>query len=512
MALQTFAAIYIGTYEVSLKIFEFSGKKKIHEIDHIRSRVELGRDAYTKGVIGYELVDELCDTLKEFSDIMKGYRVDQYEAYASAVLRDSSNELFILDQIRLRTGFHVQVISNSEHRFISYKSVAGREEFEKMIQSSAAVVDVGGAGLQITLFRNGSLVTTQHVVLGTLRLSDLLRDRSKSLVMAEKQIEELINKKLETLRHLYLKEEVEYIIFMGDYCMELMKHLDKNNQQDNVVRTEKFLKYIAKLQKKNVEEISAELNLANDNDPLIVPSILLFKALAENMKSHQVWVPGVNINDGIAYSYAERNHLVRSVHDFEQDIISAAMNLSRHYFSYSPHIEALTQMSTKIFDTMKKTHGLGNREKLLLEVATILHDCGKYVSFANSPECAYQIIMSSEIIGLTHLEREIAALTVLYNTLPLPEYEELSDRLDQYSYMVVAKLSAILRLSNALDQSHKQKFKNLRITIKGKELIITVESFEDISLEQALFEEKTAYFESVFSIKPVLKEKRIYNF
>ena len=41
MALQTFAAIYIGTYEVSLKIFEFSGKKKIHEIDHIRSRVNL---------------------------------------------------------------------------------------------------------------------------------------------------------------------------------------------------------------------------------------------------------------------------------------------------------------------------------------------------------------------------------------------------------------------------------------------------------------------------------------
>ena len=160
---------------------------------------------------------------------------------------------------------------------------------------------------------------------------------------------------------------------------------------------------------------------------------------------------------------------------------------------------------------MKKVHGLGNRERLLLEVATILHDCGKYVSFANSPECAYQIIMSSEIIGLTHLEREIAAFTVLYNTLPLPEYDELSDRLDQYSYMVVAKLSAILRLSNALDQSHKQKFKNIRITIRGKELLIAVEALEDISLEQTLFAEKTAYFENVFSIKPILKEKRVYN-
>ena len=34
---------------------------------------------------------------------------------------------------------------------------------------------------------------------------------------------------------------------------------------------------------------------------------------------------------------------------------------------------------------------------------------------------------------------------------------------------------------------------------------------EDISLEQTLFEKKTAFFENVFSMKPILKEKRIYK-
>ena len=48
--IHTFAAIYIGSYEVSIKIFEISGKKKIRDIDYIRSRIELGRDAYSKGV------------------------------------------------------------------------------------------------------------------------------------------------------------------------------------------------------------------------------------------------------------------------------------------------------------------------------------------------------------------------------------------------------------------------------------------------------------------------------
>ena len=94
MAIHTFAAIYIGSYEVSLKIFELSAKKKIRDIDYVRSRIELGADAYSKGSIGYELVEALCDTLREFAQIMKEYRVDAYEAYASAVLRDVDNELF----------------------------------------------------------------------------------------------------------------------------------------------------------------------------------------------------------------------------------------------------------------------------------------------------------------------------------------------------------------------------------------------------------------------------------
>lgn len=109
MAIHTFAAIYIGTYDVSLKVFEFLDRKKIHQVDHIRSRLDLGQDAFSKGSIGYEHVEELCDTLAQFKEIMQSYRVDSYEVYASAVLRDAENELFVLDQIYLRTGFKVKV-------------------------------------------------------------------------------------------------------------------------------------------------------------------------------------------------------------------------------------------------------------------------------------------------------------------------------------------------------------------------------------------------------------------
>ena len=78
------------------------------------------------------------------------------------------------------------------------------------------------------------------------------------------------------------------------------------------------------------------------------------------------------------------------------------------------------------------------------------------------------------------------------------------------SLIHISKLSAILRVSNAMDRSHKQKFKNVRAAVKGKELVITIETDDDIALEKALFDAKVSYFENIFSIKPVVKEKRVY--
>ena len=57
--------------------------------------------------------------------------------YASAVLRDAENELFVLDQIYLRTGFKVKVVSNSEHRFISYKSDAGAGNWRDLLSAAS---------------------------------------------------------------------------------------------------------------------------------------------------------------------------------------------------------------------------------------------------------------------------------------------------------------------------------------------------------------------------------------
>ena len=351
------------------------------------------------------------------------------------------------------------------------------------------------------------MVTTQHLVLGTMRLQEQLAGIGNTVARFEKQMEELINKEIEVFKAMYLKKrELRYLIFLGDYSLELMESIQENGKI-KTAKTEVFAEHLKELGRQNPEDVAEQLKLSTV-DPLLVPSIVMYRCIAQELGTGEVWVPGNNISDGIAYQYASENKLLKSVHDFDNDVLSAATNLSKRYHSYSPHIDALTKMSTMIFHAIQKVHGMGSRELLLLQVAAILHDCGKFVSLANGPDCAYDIIMASEIIGLSHLEREIVASTVRYNTRPLDPYERVADKMDVQSYMTAAKLAAILRVSNALDRSHKQKFSTIKVVLKNKELLITVETKDDIILEKGLLANKSDSFEAIFGIKPVLREKR----
>ena len=202
--------------------------------------------------------------------------------------------------------------------------------------------------------------------------------------------------------------------------------------------------------------------------------------------------------------------MITSCHDFEQDIIACAHNISKRYRGSKKRSETLEQIALTIFDSMKKIHGLGNRERLLLQLSTILHDCGKYISMTNLAECSYNIIMSTEVIGLSHMERQIVANVVKYNHMEFEYFEEMSRYgvTDQASYLKMAKLTAILRLANGLDRSHKQKFKNVKTALKDGQLIITVDTNDDITLEKGLFGASAMFFEEVYSVRPVIRQKR----
>ena len=121
---------------------------------------------------------------------------------------------------------------------------------------------------------------------------------------------------------------------------------------------------------------------------------------------------------------------------------------------------------------------------------------------------SFHIIMSTEILGISHQERYELACVCKYNAKPFPTYDQMEENLTIEQYSKIAKLAAILKVANAMDRSHKQKVKRFTVSIKNKQLVIMADTVHDIALEAGLFEKKADFFEDVYGIRPVLRQKR----
>ncbi len=417
MNVKTFAAIDIGSYETAMKIFEFSGKNRIKEIDCIRKNLDLGSDTFSKGKLSNHKVDDLCKVLEEFAGVMKAYQVDSYRAYGTSAIREAENVDIVIDRVAQRTHLTLETLSNSEQRFLDYKSVASKDEsFRRIIEEKTAIVDIGGGSIQLSLFDNDTLVSTQNLKLGVLRIQELLQPMNAKNTQLEKLIEELITEQLETYRKLYLKDrEIQNIIIIDDYISPwAVKHANRTGKQ-LTLEAEDFGELMTQLRTKSTSQLAEGLDITEDKVPLVVISAVLAKNIAYLMGAKRVWAPGVTLCDGAAYEYGEKIKMFRNEHDFEKDITACALNISKRYMGGRKKSENLEEIACTIFDSMKRVHGLGKREKLYLKIAAILHDCGKYISMVNIGENSYNIIMATEIIGLSHMERMLVANIVRYN-------------------------------------------------------------------------------------------------
>lgn len=512
MVTHIFAAIDVGSYELEMGIYEIGAKNGIRQVDHLRHVIALGKDTYNNGKISYELVDEMCRTLERFCEVMETYRVEAYCAYATSAMREAGNSTIILDQILVRTGIKVVIISNSEQRLLSYKAIAMKEtEFHKIIQKGTAIVDVGFGSMQISLFDKDALVSTQNMKLGVLRVREFLSRIQTSAGVHCSLVEELVDNEMLTFKKIYLKDrEIKNIIGIGESILYLFKTTDSTGlKAADKISTQEFEKFCDRLLTLSVSQIEEEFGVNENHATLLAPSAIIYKQIIHLTGAEMLWVPGIRLCDGIAAEYAESIKQMKFRHSFEDDILAASRNMSRRYRCYTAHIQNIEGYALKIFDNMKRFHGLEERDRLLLRISAILHSCGKFVSMSSPSECAYNIIMSTEIIGLSHREREIIANVVRYHTEEYDYSQTYVEHGDTAGTAVlIAKLTAMLRLANAMDRSHRQKMAGCKINVRNNQLVLGTDYNGDLSLEKIAVANKADFFEEIFGIRPVLKQKR----
>lgn len=509
MAYKTFAAIYVGSSEIALKVYQISSKKNFKQIDYISKIIELGKDTYSKGYLTTESIKQVCDILNGFKKKLKEYQITEYRAYATSAVREAENSEIVLDAIKRTTNIEVTVLSNSEQRYINFKGLVARyENFHQVVSKNTAFIDVGAGSVQVSLFDKNNMVVTENMHIGAVRVRDYVSIMGNKSGRLDKVISDYVENDIVTFRNIYLNDkEIKNIVAVGEVANAVKKIVPELNIDDKIKR-EQFDAIYNRIVSMPPQELSERYGIPYERATLMLPNIIIYQSFLNNCKAEEIYVPKVDFCDGILASYMDEGSRTVFEHNFEDDIIASAQAISKKYKSNKNHIEKTAEYALKIFDAVKKPYGLGKKERLQLHIASLLHECGNYISMQNGAVNSAYIVENTEIIGLSHKERMEVANIIKYNVLYLPSKEKISSILDGCDYMTIAKLTSILRLANILDKSHTQKIEDVSITIKDEQLIISAKTYEDISLEAGLFEARADFFEKVYGIRPVLRLRR----
>lgn len=521
MAVTIFAAIDVGSHETTLRIYEVSKKYGVHEIESVHHTARLGLETYSTRHISYHTIDKLCNILNGFAAKMKEYAITDYMITATSALREADNNLIVLDQVKQRTGFLIKILSNSEQRYLCYKSIALKENsFHKLIQKGALLADIGGGSIQLSLFDKNVLVTTQNIMLGSLRINEILQDMKSKTDNYQNLVYEYIANDLHDFVSLYIPEhKVKNIIAVGNQLQSFVKYLSvhhfgnlqpfdsKGKKKDSISRVE-YEEFYQAITSQSPEELAKELNTTLDRATLLLPVAMIYHNIFEETKAEQIWLSGITLCDGMAADFAERREKIVPAHNFADDIVSASRNIAKRYKCDIVHNNNIEDISLKIFDALKKQNHLTKRDRLILQISAILNSCGNFINLKDVGENSYKIIMSTEIIGISHKEQKMVANIIRYPDERFPNYADISDTFEKEDFIKAAKLNAILRLAISMDRSHRQKFRNITVELENNKLIITGKTLYDITLEQGIFKRCSDFFEEVYGIQPVLKQKK----
>ena len=506
------SAIDIGSYSLKMRIVEVDETGNLRTIERLSKPASLGRDTFSMGKVSYETVEEACEIVTGFQHLMQEYNAKNYRAVATSAIREAQNRDYLVDQIKLKTGLKVEVLTNTQERYLTYKAIRENLPDHQAIRDKGVmVVEVGSGSVEMTLYHEGKLQRTHNMKLGHLRLRELLSSLEDRTQDFPGLLDEYVESHLDILDFIKERYQLSHFIALGSEMRVISKLCNRSDHIDKLrqITHKDFHRFFEEIIRKPTPLLAKDYGLPADMAATLLPSMVVLKKCMEMTTAEQIYTPQVSLVDGIISDFIDQRFKTIRQEEFKEDVQELARALARKYHADMNHAGDVEEKAVILFDALKKTHGMKEKEKQLLQLAAKLHDIGKFMNLNKHYIHSYNAIKASEILGLSEEDLEIVANVARYHSSHVPQqshpnYWNMRTR----DRVVTAKLVAIIRIADALDRSHRQKIKQLRVQLKGQEMILRGESEIDTLLEEWTFDVKSEFFQEVFGIRPVLKVKR----
>jgi exopolyphosphatase/guanosine-5'-triphosphate,3'-diphosphate pyrophosphatase len=477
------------------------------EITSLRAPVRLGSEVFTTGQLAPATIGQACAALREFRLAMDTAKVDAYRATATSAVREAQNGATLVERARRETGIELEIIEGVEEaRLIQLAVVRQLALHDK----KALLIDLGGGSTELTLLDRGQSSFSVSLPLGTVRLLETVLKGARALSKNDaKLLGEMVDRALVEAQPHLLKAEFDLVVGTGGNIDTLAELCPQKGAPASVraIDLGQLRPLFTKLCGMTPAERKDAYGLRPDRADTIVPAASILLRIAERLKVTSVVAPGVGLKDGILEELVDKHFHVWDTAREAQSVIDACLRLGRRYHFDEAHGQLVAKLSGLLFDDLQSVHQFGERERLLLRAAALLHDIGDFVRYDGHHKHSYYLIQHSDIMGLSPDERAIVANIARYHRKSPPDASHPNFReLDKDSRGKVRGLAAVLRVADALDREHRGKVDSVRgVVDKTKSrLLLFVTGEPERELEEWTVKAKSGLLHDVYDLDAVI--------
>jgi exopolyphosphatase / guanosine-5'-triphosphate,3'-diphosphate pyrophosphatase len=505
------AVVDIGSSAIRMTIAAVAADGTVRAVESLQQSVSIGRDTFTKGFIEKTTVEECVRALRHFARVLQEHGFsdnDRVRVVATTAVREASNREAFRDRVHIATGWQIEVLDLADIARLTYMGVLPylhKREFAAV--SDLLVVEMGGGTTEVCFISRGSHASSQTFRIGSLRLRQTVDNFKLSSAQKRQLLQQEIRRTISQIAPLLGRSRKCAIVALGSEMRFAAAELDPSWEGTAPVAIGRsaltaLTDAIAAL---SIEKLVKKYHLSFGEAETIVPVLHFYLQLAQELGARRIIVASTSLRHGILMEmagYGDR----KEQGGFGDLILASAKEVARKYHAEMAHAEQVARLAGTMFTALADEHRLRPRHALLLAVAAILHDIGFFIGPRNHHKHSMYLIRNSELFGLNSREITIVSLVARYHrrSPPKPSHAEYME-LDFSDRIAVAKLSAILRVADALDNAHAGRVRSIRCEIGGGRFVMTAPANDDVSLEEIAVQNKGQFFEDVYGLKPIVR-------
>ena len=165
---QTAAVMDLGTNTFHLLIARGDAADP-EELFHTTVPVRLGEGGINNGIIQPEPYMRGVDTMLQFSEKIKEFKVDKISAIATSALRSARNGNDFINEVKAKTGIEIETIDGEREAAYIYEGVkAGK----CLTGQNSLILDIGGGSVEFIIGNESNIIWKQSYEIGAARMLD----------------------------------------------------------------------------------------------------------------------------------------------------------------------------------------------------------------------------------------------------------------------------------------------------------------------------------------------------